>query len=81
MRPGVTPAAFATPEMDSFPFVERMPSMTLALCSYRQWSLKSAISRAWRVSRKAGAIQNLVNRLRSRTITEGFVLSALGRAT
>lgn len=55
--------------------------MTLALCSYRQWSLKSAISRAWRVSRKAGAIQNLVNRLRSRTITEGFVLSALGRAT
>jgi transposase InsO family protein len=30
---------------------------TAALCSYRQWSLKSAISRAWRVSRKAGAIQ------------------------
>ena len=29
---------------------------TAALCSYRQWSLKSAISRAWRVSRKAGAI-------------------------
>ena len=29
---------------------------TAALCSYRQWSLKSAISRAWRVSRKTGAI-------------------------
>ncbi|MFI8692654.1 AlpA family phage regulatory protein [Stutzerimonas kunmingensis] len=30
---------------------------TAALCSYRQWILKSAISRAWKVSRKAGAIQ------------------------
>ncbi|MCT5031059.1 hypothetical protein LZL36_10895, partial [Pseudomonas aeruginosa] len=26
-------------------------------CSCRQWSLKSVISRAWRVSRKAGAVQ------------------------
>ncbi|MFV3335170.1 hypothetical protein ACNFIA_29980, partial [Pseudomonas sp. NY15437] len=30
---------------------------TAALCSYRQWSLRNAISRAWKVSRKAGAIQ------------------------
>ncbi|WP_273232712.1 hypothetical protein, partial [Pseudomonas kuykendallii] len=33
---------------------------TAALCSYRQWSLKSAISKAWRVSRKAGAIQSVI---------------------
>ncbi|PNG03619.1 hypothetical protein CXL00_20875 [Stutzerimonas stutzeri] len=34
---------------------------TAARCSYRQWSLRSDISRAWKVSRKAGAIQLLAD--------------------
>ncbi|MFJ3264431.1 hypothetical protein ACIPK7_29600, partial [Pseudomonas sp. NPDC086581] len=43
---------------------------TAALCSYRQWSLRNAISRAWKVSRKTGAIQSCVNFLIS---TETFM--------
>ncbi|MEI4809972.1 hypothetical protein WA852_29170, partial [Pseudomonas aeruginosa] len=45
---------------------------TAALCSCRQWSLRNAISRAWKVSRKAGAIQSFV--LLAVALVLGFIL-------